>query len=73
MSRMLAGCRVEDLDEMRARSAGAACAVAGMSDVVDAAVIVGAAARADLVVTSGAADLSRLRDALGVELQLHEI
>ena len=73
MSRMLAGCRVEDLDETRARSAGAACAVAGTSDVVDAAVIVGAAARADLVVTSDAADLSRLRDALGVELQLHEI
>ena len=73
MSRMLAGCRVEDLDETRARSAGAACAVAGTSDDVDAAVIVGAAARADLVVTSDAADLSRLRDALGVELQLHEI
>ena len=73
MSRMLAGCRVEDLDETRARSAGAACAVAGTSDVVDAAVIVGAAARADLVVTSDAADLSRLGDALGVALQLHEI
>ena len=73
MSRMLAGCRVEDLDETRAQSAGAACAVAGTSDVVDAAVIVGAAARADLVVTSDAADLSRLGHALGVELQLHEI
>ena len=73
MSRMLAGCQVEDLDETRARSAGAACAVAGTSDVVDAAVLVGAAARADLVVTSDAADLLRLRDAIGVELQMHEI
>ncbi len=35
--------------------------------------MVGAAARDDLVVTSDAADLSRLREALGVEVQLHEI
>ena len=73
MSRFLAGCRVEDLDETRARSAGAACGLAGTSDIVDAAVVVGAAARTDLVVTSDAADLSRLRDALGVELEVCEI
>lgn len=73
MSRLLAGCRVEDFDESRARSAGAACGLSGTSDVVDAAVMVGAAARDDLVVTSDAADLSRLREALGVEVQLHEI
>lgn len=73
MSRLLAGCRVEDFDESRARSAGAACGLSGTSDVVDAAVVVGAAARDDLVVTSDAADLSRLREALGVEVQLHEI
>ena len=73
MSRFLAGCRFEDLDEPRARSAGAACSLAGTSDIVDAAVVVGAAARDDLVVTSDASDLSRLRHALGVELQVHEI
>ena len=73
MSRFLAGCRVEDLDEPKARSAGAACGLSGTSDIVDAAVVVGAAARDDLVVTSDASDLSRLRDALGVELQVHEI
>ena len=73
MSRLLAGCQVEELDEPRARAAGAACGVAGTSDVVDAAVVVGAAARADLVVTSDAADLCRLRDALGVQLQVCEI
>ena len=57
----------------RARSAGAACAVSGTSDVVDAAVVVGAAARDDLVVTSDAADLSRLRQALGVDLRMYEV
>ncbi len=73
MSRMLAGCRIEVLDERRARSAGAACAIAGTADVVDAAVVVGGAARDDLVVTSDGADLRHLRDALGVELKLEVI
>ena len=73
MSRLLAGCRIEDFDEARARSAGAACGVARTSDVVDAAVLVGAAARRDLVVTSDPGDLTLLRDALSVELQLQVI
>ena len=73
MSRLLSGCRVEDLDEARARSAGAACGAAGMSDVVDASVIVGAAARGDFVVTSDMVDLERLRDALGVDVRLQLI
>ena len=73
MSRLLAGCRIEDFDEARARSAGAACGVARTSDVVDAAVVVGAAARRDLVVTSDPGDLTMLRDALSVELQLQVI
>ena len=41
--------------------------------MVDAAVVVGAAARDDLVVTSDAADLSRLRQALGVDLRMYEV
>jgi len=73
MSRLLAGCRVEDLNEARARSAGAACGSAGSSDVVDASVVVGAAARGDLVVTSDVGDLSRLREAVGVAVQLQLI
>ncbi len=69
MSRLLSGCRVEDLDEARARSAGAACAVARTSDVVDASVVVGAAARGDLVVTSDLGDLESLRDGLRVDVR----
>ena len=70
MSRLLAGCRVEDLNEVRARSAGAACGMAGTTDVVDASVVVGAAARGDLIVTSDAGDLERLRDALNVDVEV---
>jgi hypothetical protein len=69
MSRLLLGCRVEDLDEARARATGAACGVAGTSDVVDASVVVGAAARGDLVVTSDPGDLERLRDGLHVDVR----
>lgn len=70
MSRLLAGCRVEDLNEARARSAGAACGAARSSEVVDASVVVGAAARGDVVVTSDIGDLERLRDAVGVDVDL---
>lgn len=73
MSRLLVGCRAEDLTEARARSAGAACGVAGTSDVVDASVVVGAAARGDLIVTSDVGDLRRLRNALDVEVELLSI
>ena len=62
LSRLLAGCRIEHLDKARARSAGTACAFAGTSDIIDAAVVVGAAARNDLVITSDPTDLEHLRD-----------
>jgi len=68
ISRLLDGCRVETLDEARARSAGA-----GTSDVVDASVVVGAAARGDLVLTSDVEDLSRLRVAVGVDVRLQRV
>ncbi len=73
MSRLLVGCRVEDLNEGRARSAGVVCGVVGTSDVVDASVVVGAAARGDVVVTSDVGDLERLRDAVGVAVELLSI
>ena len=73
LSRLLAGCRVEDLNEIRARSAGAACAAAGTADVIDATVVIGAAARADLVVTTDRVDLERFRDALVLSLRIHEL
>ena len=73
MSRVLSGCRIEPFDEPRARSAGAACGIAGTSDVVDAAVVVGAAARNDIIVSSDPRDLKRLSDALRVTIRLEII
>lgn len=73
MSRLLSKCRVVVLDEEQARAAGAACAAAGTSDIVDASVVVGAAERGDMVATSDQADLERLRDALRVPLTLRPV
>lgn len=70
LSRLLKGCRVEPLDEARARAAGALCALAGTADVIDAAVTIGAVARGDLVVTSDGGDITRLADALGTPVEI---
>lgn len=69
LSRLLRGCVIEDLNEQRARAAGIACARSGTDDIVDAIVVAGALARADLVVTSDADDLERLSSALYAPIQ----
>jgi len=73
LSRLLGACRVEGLDEERARSAGVACALAGTSDIVDASVVVSAGARGDTVVTSDHDDLARLSEALGARISFERI
>lgn len=70
LSRLLKGCRVEDLTEARARAAGVACGRAGSTDVVDAAVAVGAIARGDLVVSSDVDDITRIASALHASLDV---
>ena len=73
LSRLLAGCHIEHLNEERARSAGAAFKIASSSDIVDASVVVGAAARGDLIATSDPADLERLQDALQCQLRIQQV
>ena len=72
MSRLLAGCYVEPLDEHSARSAGAVCGLAGTSDIVDATVVVGAVLRGDLVVTSDPNDIRNLAQANGFAVDVQE-
>jgi hypothetical protein len=73
LSRLLRGCVIEDLDEQRARAAGVVCARSRTRDIVDAIVVAGALARADLVVTSDAGDLERLSGAIGASLRIYRI
>ncbi len=70
LSRLLRGCRVEDLTEDRARSVGVACARSRTSDIVDASVVIGALARKDLVVTSDPDDLTKIAESLGRRIAL---
>ncbi len=69
LSRLLKGCRVETLDELRARAVGHGCGRAGTSDVIDATVVVGAVARRDLVVTSDPADIDGIAAGLNSTLE----
>lgn len=73
LSRLLKGCRIEVLDEPRARAAGDACGRSATADIVDAAVVVGAASRGDLVVTSDRSDLARVADGLGISVDIVDI
>lgn len=73
LSRLLKGCRIEDLDEVRGRAAGQACARAGTSDVIDATVVVGAVARHDLVVTSDRNDVAAVAAALEASIEIMAI
>ena len=70
LSRLLVGCRVEPLSEDQARLAGAACAEAGTSDVVDASVVVSAASRGDAVLTSDPDDVRLIADAISAPVTI---
>lgn len=73
LSRLLHGCNVDSLTESQARAAGAALAASGGSDLIDAAVVVTALARGDLVVTSDPDDLRRIAAAIGRDLAVHAV
>jgi predicted nucleic acid-binding protein len=60
IARVLEGCEVEILTEERAKQVGRLLATTRSSDVIDACVVVGAAARRDAVVTSDPSDIDRL-------------
>ena len=60
LSRLLAGCLVEELSGPRATQAGTLLGAAGSSDVIDASVVVGALERGDVVFSSDRRDLEML-------------
>jgi hypothetical protein len=73
LSRLLKGCRIESMDEPLARAAGDACRRCGTADVIDAALVVGALARRDMVVTSDPVDVERIASGLAADLQIHRV
>ena len=70
ISRFLRACAVEPLDEIMAKKVGRLLARAGSSDVVDGAVVLGAASRGDVIVTSDPDDIASLVAAARVEVRI---
>jgi predicted nucleic acid-binding protein len=73
LSRFVRGCRIEPFTEQQARAAGEALAASDGRDLIDAAIVVTALAREDLIVTSDPDDLRRIAGALGRSIALHVI
>jgi predicted nucleic acid-binding protein len=73
LSRLVNGCRIEPFTESQARAAGAALAASNGRDLVDAAVVVTALARGDLIVTSDPDDLQRIATALGRSVEVYVV
>lgn len=67
---LLKACDVSPLDEEDARRVGNLLADAGTTDIVDAAVVVGALQRGDAVVTSDPEDIGRLARARRASLTI---
>ena len=66
LSQLVNACWVEPLDEALAKSSGGLLARTKSSDIVDAAVVAGAARRGDAVLTSDPRDLHRLAEVAGM-------
>lgn len=73
VARCLAVCEIEAFTEPRARSAGELLGKCRTNDIVDAAVVLSAASRGDLLVTSDAGDLECLARAAGTEVALRAV
>ena len=73
LSLLLKGCEVESFGEARARAVGSVCARSGMSDVVNASVVLGAGIRGDAIVTADRPDIGALCDLLGLPNEIIEL
>ena len=73
LSRFLTGCRILELDETQARWAGKALAASGTSDVIDATVVLAAAARRGPIITSDPDDLAVIAGAIGFNVEIVRI
>jgi len=73
LSRLLKGCRIEELSEDQARRVGALIARSGLDDIVDVAVAEGAIRRNDAVVTSNRTHIAQVADAARKPIAMHDV
>lgn len=70
LTRLLASCEVEPMDEEQARRVGVLAGRADHEDIVDVTVAEGAIRRGDAVVTSNEDDIRRIADAARAKLRI---
>lgn len=70
VARLLRGCHIEPMEDAHARAVGALLAKAPSNDIVDAAVVLGATHRNDVVVTSDPGDILAIAQSAGVHLRI---
>jgi hypothetical protein len=73
VSRMLSACDIETLTLERAQRAGLLLAVSRTSDITDAIVVAGAAARSDAILASDREDIERLVAAANVDVPIVDV
>lgn len=73
LSRLLKGCKVEELSEAHARQVGGLIARSGLDDTVDVAVAEGAMRRNDAVVTANRAHIEQVAEAVGRRVSIHDV
>lgn len=73
LSRFLRGCRIEPFTQQQARAAGEALAASNGRDLIDAAVVITALARNEMVLSSDPGDLRRIASAIGRPLTVHAV
>lgn len=70
LARLLTGCRVEALDDTRARATGTLAGRARTTDIVDAGVVEGALRRGDLIISSDEGDLVAIAAAVSRHIDI---
>jgi hypothetical protein len=70
LARLLAGCDVEALDDIRAKATGTLAGRTPTTDIVDASVVEGALRRGDLIVSSDAGDLTAIAAAVSRHIDI---
>lgn len=73
LARLLPLCRIEELSERHAMAVGVIAGKAGHDDIVDVAVVEGAARRHDAVVTADEQDIKRIASAMRVKLRIEAV
>jgi hypothetical protein len=73
IARFLQACKVEEMNEVRAKRVGNLLADARTDDIVDAAVVVSAGGRSDTIVTSDPDDIEHLIDVAGSESRIFRV